>query len=88
MAIIQTEICKTIAEFTVTKVHGQPTNLEVLIVVASSIPTSLGGENKGHASMLLSPVDYIILAPGPGAASVVPNNPGVYPASAATANCA
>ena len=61
-----------IPEFTVTKVHGQPTNLnmdqleEELIAVASSIPTSLGGGNNGHAGILLSPVDYVILAPGPG----------------------
>ena len=92
MAIIQTEIRKTIAEFTVTKVNWQPTNINIdqleeeLIAVASSIPTSLGGGNNGHAGMLLSPVDYAILAPGPGAAFVAPNNPGVYPAGTTATN--
>jgi len=64
MAIIQAEIQKTVANFTVTEVHGQPSNLNIdclkeeLIAVASSIPTALGGGGNGHAVLLLTDVDY------------------------------
>ncbi len=64
MAIIQAEIRKTVADFTVTEVHGKPSNLDIdrleeeLIAVASSIPTALGGGGNGHAVLLLTDVDY------------------------------
>ncbi len=62
MAIVQAEIRKTVAEFVVTEVRGQPTNQDIdhlkeeLIAVASSIPMMLGGGNNGHAGMLLKPI--------------------------------
>jgi hypothetical protein len=90
MAVTQAEIRKTIADFTVTEVHGQPTNLDInlleeeLIAVASSIPTTLGRGNNGHAGMLLSAVDYDSLSPG--TPFINPANPGVYPAGVTAAN--
>lgn len=90
MAIIQAEIRKTVAEFTITEVHGQPTNQDIdrleeeLIAVASSIPTRLGGGNNGHAGMLLSAIDYENLAPGTPFEN--PANPGIYPAGVTNAN--
>ncbi len=84
MATIQVEIQKTVADFTVTEVHGQPSNLDIdrlkveLIAVASSIPTALGGGGNGHAGLLLTDVDYDALAPG--TPFVVPINTGIYPA--------
>ena len=90
MAIIQAEIRKTVAEFVVTEVRGQPTNQDIdrleeeLIAVASSIPTMLGGGNNGHAGMLLSAADYDALAPG--TPCVNPVNPGIYPNNVTNAN--
>ena len=90
MAIIQAEIRKTVAEFVVTEVRGQPTNQDIdrleeeLIAVASSIPTMLGGGNNGHAGMLLSAADYDALAPG--TPFVNPVNPGIYPNNVTNAN--
>ncbi len=74
-----------------TEVHGQPSNLDInlldeeLIAVASSIPTTLGGGNKGHAGMLLSVVNHDSLLPGTPV--INPANPGVYPAGVTAANC-
>jgi len=73
-----------IAEFTVTKVHGQPTNQDIdilddeLTAIASSFPTSLGGGLHGHAGLVKTDVDYELLAPGKP--FIIPPNPGVYPA--------
>jgi hypothetical protein len=89
MVLLQAEIQRTVAEQTVTKVHGQPTNNNVdlleeeLIAIAASIPTSLGGGLNSHAGMLLSDVDYATMAPG--TLFVTPINPGVYPADGVTA---
>ena len=73
-----------IAEFTVTKVLGQPTNQDIdllddeLTAIASSFPTSLGGGLHGHAGLIKTVADYELLAPGNP--FVIPPNPGVYPA--------
>jgi hypothetical protein len=73
-----------IAEFTVTKILGQPTTQDIdlledeLTVIASSFPTSLGGGLHGHAGLLKTVLDYDQLAPG--TPFVVPPNPGIYPA--------
>lgn len=73
-----------IAEFTVTKVLGQPTSQDIdlledeLIAIASSFPTSLGGGLFGHAGLLKTAAEYDQLAPG--TPFVVPPNPGTYPA--------
>jgi hypothetical protein len=73
-----------IAEFTVTKVLGQPTTQDIdlledeLTAIASSFPTSLGGGMHGHAGLLKSALDYDQLAPG--TPFIAPLNPGIYPA--------
>ena len=73
-----------IAEFTVTKVLGQPTTQDIdlledeLTAIASSFPTSLGGGMYGHAGLLKSALDYDQLAPG--TPFIAPINPGIYPA--------
>ena len=89
MVLLQSEVQKTVAEQTVTKVNGPPTsndlNLleEELIAIAASIPLVLGGGMNGHAGMLLSDVDYATMAPGNP--FVAPFNPGVYPAGVTAA---
>ncbi len=73
-----------IAEFTVTKVLGQPTTQDIdlledeLTAIASSFPTSLGGGMHGHAGLLKSALEYDQLAPG--TPFIAPANPGIYPA--------
>jgi hypothetical protein len=82
MVLLQSEVQKTVADRTVTKVNGPPTsndlNLleEELIAIATSIPSVLGGGMNGHAGMLLSDINYATMAPG--SLFVVPVNPGVY----------
>jgi hypothetical protein len=83
VAIVQAEIRKMVAEFTVTAVRWQPNNLDIncleeeLIAVASSIPTMLGGGMNGHTGMLLLVANYNTIAPG--TPFVEPANLGVYP---------
>jgi len=71
---------------TVTKIYGQPTDQDIttlekeLIVIAASIPTTLGGGNHGHAGLIVDPTKYLTMA---GVAFVIPPNPGIYPAGLA-----
>ena len=71
---------------TVTKIHGQPTNQDLtilekeLIAILANIPTTLGGENHGHAGILMDPARYLLTA---GVPFVNPANPGNYPAGVA-----
>jgi hypothetical protein len=89
MVLLQSEVQKTVAERTVTKVNGPPAsndlNLlkEELIAIAPSIPSVLWGGMNSHARMLLSDVDYATMAPG--TPFVAPVNPGVYPAGVTAA---
>jgi hypothetical protein len=91
MVLLQAEIQKTVSEQTVTKGNGQPTSNDLdlleeeLIAVTASIPTVLGRGLNGHAGMLLSDVDYAIMAPG--TPFVAPLNPSVNPIGATAANC-
>ena len=78
------ETRKSVAECTVTKIHGQPTNQDIdilddeLTAIASSFPSELGVGLHGHAGGLVkTDADYEIFAPG--TPFVVPANPGVYP---------
>jgi len=77
------ETRKAVAECTVTKIHGQPTNQDIdilddeLTAIASSFPSELGGGLHGHAGLVKNDADYEIFAPG--TPFVVPANPGVYP---------
>ena len=82
------ETRKAVAECTVTKVHGQPTNRDIdrledeLTAIASSFHSELGGGLHGHAGLIKSDADYDLIAPG--TPFVFPANPGVYPAGAMT----
>ncbi len=90
MAQLQTEMQKTVAEQTVTKIHGQPTNIDIdlleeeLIPIAATVATALGGGNNGHAELLLDDVKYGALAPG--TPFIQPSNPGIYPDGVTNAN--
>ena len=74
---------KAVAECTVTKIHGQPTNLDIdilddeLTAIASSFSSELGGGLHGHAGLVKNNADYEIFTPGTHFA--IPANPGVYP---------
>ena len=82
------ETRKAVAECTVTKIHGQPTNRDIdrledeLTAIASSFHSELGGGLHGHAGLIKSDADYDLIAPG--TPFVFPSNPGVYPAGAMT----
>ncbi len=63
MVLLQSEVQKTVAEQTVTKVNGPPTSNDLdlleggLIVIAASILLVLGEGMNGHAGMLLSNIE-------------------------------
>ena len=75
------EMRKAVAECTVTKIHGQPTNQDIdrlddeLTAIASSFPSELGGGLHGHAGLVKSAADYDLFAPG--TPFLTPANPGV-----------
>ena len=77
------ETRKAIAECTVTKIHGQPTNRDIdrledeLIAIASNHHSELGGGLHGHAGLVKTVADYELMAPG--TPFIFPANPGVYP---------
>jgi hypothetical protein len=77
------ETQKAVAECTVTKIYGQPTNRDIdrledeLIAIASSFHSDLGGGLHGHAGLVKSIADYELIAPG--TPFIFPANPGVYP---------
>ena len=77
------ETRKAIAESTVTKIHGQPTNRDIdrledeLIAIASNHHSELGGGLHGHAGLVKTVADYELMAPG--TPFIFPANPGVYP---------
>ena len=83
MAITEQETRKAVAEQTVTKIHGQPTNQDIdqledeLTAIASLFPSDLGGGLHGHAGLVKNDVDYELFAPN--TPFVFPANPGVYP---------
>ena len=70
MVLLQSEVQKTVADQTVTKVNGPPTGndldllKEELIAIAASSPSVLGGGMNGYARMLLSDINYATMAPG------------------------
>jgi hypothetical protein len=83
MTNLEQETRKAIAECTVTKIHGQPTNQDIdhldyeLTAIASSFPSKLGGGIHGHAGLVKNVADYKLFVPG--TPFIVPANPGVYP---------
>ena len=83
MTITEQETRKAVAECTVTKIFGQPTNKDLnkldkeLTAIASSFPSELGGGAHGHAGLVKSVADYELFAPG--TPFIIPVNPGHYP---------
>ena len=83
MTITEQETRKAVAECTVTKIYGQPTNKDLdkldeeLTAIASSFPSELGGGAHGHAGLVKSVADYELFAPG--TPFIIPANPGHYP---------
>jgi hypothetical protein len=83
MTNTEQDMRKAVAECTVTKIHGQPTNQDInrlddeLTAIASSFPSKLGGGLHGHTGLVKSIADYDAFVPG--TPFVPPPNPGHYP---------
>jgi hypothetical protein len=54
----------------VTKIHGQPTNHDLmilekeLIAILAGLPMALGGGNHGHAGIIMDPAMYTTMTRG------------------------
>ncbi len=83
---VRADIREEVRKEMVTKIHGQPTNQDLmilekeLIVILASIPMTLGGGNHGHAGIIMDPTRYLQTA---GVPFNNPANPGNYPANVA-----
>jgi hypothetical protein len=83
MTNLEQETQKAIAKFTVTKIHGQPTNQDIdhlddeLTAIVSSFPYKLGGGIHGYAGLVKNVADYKLFVLG--MPFIVLANPGVYP---------
>ena len=81
---VRADIREEVQKETVTKIHGQPTNQDLmilekeLIAILINIPTTLGGGNQGHAGIIMDPARYLLIAEAP---FNNPANPGNYPAN-------
>ena len=81
---VRADIREEVQKETVTKIHGQPTNQDLmilekeLIAILINIPTTLGGGNQGHAGIIMDPARYLLIAE---ALFNNPANPGNYPAN-------
>jgi hypothetical protein len=70
----------------VTQIHGQPKDQDIttlkkeLISIAASIPSTLGGENHGHAGIIFTATKYLVMT---GVAFNDSHHPGIYPAGLA-----
>jgi hypothetical protein len=82
---VRADIREEVRKETVTKIHGQPTNQDLmtlekeLIAILVNIPTTLGGGNHGHAGIIVEPARYLLMTGGVAFAN--PANPGTYPAN-------
>jgi hypothetical protein len=83
---IRADIQDKVRKETVTKIHGQPMNQDLmilekeLIAILANIPTILGGGNHGHAGIIIKTARYLLMI---GTAFVNPPNPGTYPTNVA-----
>ena len=84
---LRADIRDEVRKETATKIHGQPTDHDVtlleteLIAIATTIPSTLGGGNHGHAGLIVEPAKYLTMTGG--TAFIQPGNPGIYPAGLA-----
>jgi hypothetical protein len=80
---VQGEIQDKLRKKRVTKIHGQPTNHDLmilekeLIAILAGIPSALGGGNHGHAGITMVPATYATMTGGTDFNN--PANPGIYP---------
>ena len=85
MGIIE-DIQAKIADKSVTRIHGQPSDLSVtiltreLVKLASSVKTKLGGGKHGHIGLILEDTRYTAISNG-GVSFNEPAHPGAYPAT-------
>ena len=83
---IRADIPDEVRKEMVTKIHEQPTNQDLmilekeLIVILANIPATPGGENHGHARIIVKTARYLLMT---GKVFVNPSNPGTYPANVA-----
>jgi hypothetical protein len=83
---VRADIREEVRKETVTKIHGQPTNQDLtilikeLIAIFANIPMTLGGGNHGHARIIMDPTRYLQTA---GVLFNNPANPRNYPANVA-----
>ena len=84
---IRADIRDELKKESVTKIHGQPTCHDLmilkkeLIAILAGIPMALGGGNFRHVGVIMEEVAYSTMTGG--IAFVDPVNPGVYPAGLA-----
>jgi hypothetical protein len=78
---IRADIQDKVRKEMVTKIHGQPTNKDLmilekeLIVILANIPTTHGGGNHGHAGIIIKTARYLFMT---GTAFINPPNSGTY----------
>jgi hypothetical protein len=71
----------------VTKIHGQPMDHDIttlvmeLVVIAASTQSRLGGENHGHAGIIVETTKYLNMAE---VSFIDPIHPRIYPTGLAT----
>jgi hypothetical protein len=81
---VRADIRNEVRKETVTKIQGQPTNQDLmilekeLIAILANIPMTLGGGNHGHIGILMDPARDLLTT---GVAFVNPVNPRNYPAN-------
>ena len=81
---VRADIHEEVRKETVTKIHGQPTSQDLmilekeLIAILANIPTTLSGGNHGHAGIIMDPPRYLSIA---GVPFNNPANPRNYPAN-------
>jgi len=82
-----TDIREELRKETATKIHGQPTDHDVmllekeLIAIATTIPATLGGGNHGHTGLIVKQAKYLTMTGR--TAFAPPGNPRIYPAGLA-----
>ena len=75
-----------LAEKTVTKIQGQPTDQSVTLLrkeiskIAASVPSGLGGGKHGHLGLVMSDAEYTAISHD-GESFTVPAHSGAYPST-------
>ena len=81
---IREDIETKIADKTVSRIHGQPSEVAVttltkeLSKIAATVKTKLGGGKHGHIGLVIEDATYRTFSEG-GASFTIPSHPGDYP---------